>query len=99
MFNANDKIHFKNLVDAILTKTKLNDLDCRDISKIYRAFEWLQTLDEKIDSAIELQLVNQDLKEALNKENNHLVDEIKALEEEVEKLRKSKTKKIKKEKK
>ena len=87
-----DYVHLKNLMEVILSHTEYGKLDCMGISKTYKAFEWLQGLESKLDAVAELERENHDLKEALESESEGLRKHIEELETEIAELKKPKRK-------
>lgn len=90
LFDEKDKIHLKNLMAMIRDNLELNGLNCADISKVYKAFEWLQHLESKMDSVKDLERTNEDLKEALDNETEGLRKYVEELEAEIAELKKPK---------
>lgn len=96
IFDHKDTIHLKNLMEMIRDKLVLNNLDCADISKVYKAFEWVQTLEAKLEAVKNVERTNEDLKEALENESRDLRQHIESLEAELLEASKPKRKARKK---
>lgn len=92
IFENGDRVHLKNLMEMIRDKLVLNNLDCSDVSKVYKAFEWLQALEAKMGQADMVAAENDELREALDNESSRLLKEIESLEEELKEARKPKRK-------
>jgi protein subunit release factor A len=90
LFDEKDKIHLKNLMEVIRDKTTYGDLDCMGISKTYKAFEWLQHLESKMEAVKEVERTNSDLREALENETEGLRQHNEELELEIAELKKPK---------
>lgn len=96
MFDSKDKKNLGNLMELILNNIKLNDLDCMDISKAYHSFEWLQSLEGKLDDAMAMQLDLEDMSSTIQKREDQLMVHIESLEGEIKELKKPKRKTTKK---
>jgi hypothetical protein len=88
-----DYVHLKSLMEMIRDNLILNNINCVDVSKIYKSFEWLQALEMKMNFVEELQRENEDLKEALENDSKGLKGYIVELENEIKELKKPKRKK------
>lgn len=96
IFDGRDRANLKNLLTIILHNMELNGLDCKKVSASYKAFEWLQNLELKIDEAINLENSFNELNEDILKEKTDLQEYIEELKLEIEDLKKPKKKKSKK---
>lgn len=48
-FKESDIVYLESLMTLIRDKMSLSNLDCMEVSKAYKSFEWLQGLEDKMN--------------------------------------------------
>jgi len=91
-FKQEDLIHLKHLMEMIRDNLTLKDVDCIGISKIYKAFEWVQTMEPKIKRQFEMEVEVLKLKEEQQKEKAELIYKLRQVEIELAESKKKKRK-------
>lgn len=89
MFEKKDFINLVNLKEMIRDNLKLDNVDCQKVSKIYHVFTWIESIEDKMKSSIELEEKLQQMKYELRQKEIEIVE----LKKPKRRTRKKKTEK------